>query len=61
MTVFHAGTRREGDALLTAGGRVLNVTALAPDREEARRRAYAAVGKIRFEDMHCRGDIAGGA
>jgi len=61
VTIFHAGTRREGERLLTSGGRVLNVTALAPTREEARQKAYAAVATIRFENMHFRGDIAGGA
>jgi phosphoribosylamine---glycine ligase len=59
VTVFHAGTRREGGTLLTAGGRVLNVTALAPDQGEARRRAYAAVERITFDEMHYRRDIAG--
>jgi phosphoribosylamine--glycine ligase / phosphoribosylformylglycinamidine cyclo-ligase len=57
-TIFHAGTRREEDRTVTSGGRVLAVTAMAPTLEEARRRAYAAVGHIRFEQMHYRTDIA---
>ncbi len=59
VTVFHAGTRRDGGALLTSGGRVLNVTAVAPSQEEARRRAYEAVGKMGFENAQYRRDIAG--
>jgi phosphoribosylamine--glycine ligase len=57
-TVFHAGTRRERDTYVTAGGRVLGVTALAPTLREARDRAYAAVSKIRVEGAHFRADIA---
>ncbi|GAB4291487.1 MAG: phosphoribosylamine--glycine ligase [Coriobacteriia bacterium] len=58
VTVYHAGTVRGNDGtLLTSGGRVLNVTALAPTMAEARDRAYRAVDLIRFEDMHYRTDI----
>lgn len=57
VTVFHAGTRESEAAVLTTGGRVLNVTALAPTFEEARIRAYEAVGRVRFEGMHYRSDI----
>ncbi len=57
VTVYHAGTRREDDRLLTAGGRVLNVTAVAPTLAEARERAYEAVGRIDFEGAHYRRDI----
>jgi len=56
--VFHAGTRRAGDQLVTAGGRVLAVTATAPSLTEARDMAYQAVGKIHFEGMHYRSDVA---
>lgn len=56
-TVFHAGTRRDGDALVTAGGRVLGVTALGADMEQARQRAYEAVSRISFQDAHWRTDI----
>ena len=55
--VFHAGTRREGDAVLTSGGRVLGVTALGRTVEEAVGRAYRALDVISFKDMHARRDI----
>lgn len=56
--VFHAGTRREGDAMVTSGGRVLGVTAAAPSLDAALASAYQAVGKIHFDGMHYRKDIA---
>jgi phosphoribosylamine---glycine ligase len=56
--VFHAGTARRGDRIVTNGGRVLNVVATAPSLEEARRRAYDACELISFEGMHFRRDIA---
>ena len=55
--VFHAGTRLEGGALLTAGGRVLGVTATAPTLSQAVSRAYEAARHISFEGMHMRSDI----
>ena len=55
--VFHAGTRREGSALLTAGGRVLGVTATAPTLSQAVSQAYEAARHISFEGMHMRSDI----
>ena len=59
VTVFHAGTAlREDGALVTTGGRVLDVTALAPTMREARALAYEAVSKISFEGMFYRKDIA---
>jgi phosphoribosylamine---glycine ligase len=58
VTVYHAGTRLTDDGrLLTAGGRVLNVTALAPDFATARERAYAGVALISFDGMFYRSDI----
>jgi phosphoribosylamine--glycine ligase len=57
VTVFHAGTRREGDRLLTAGGRVLTVTAIGQDLDEAAARAYRAADLIHFEGKHLRRDI----
>jgi len=57
-TVFHAGTKRDGDGFATAGGRVLGVTALASTLAAARERAYAAAGGIHFEGMQFRSDIA---
>ncbi len=58
VTVFHAGTKEENGKILTAGGRVLGVTALAGDLVAARQRAYAAVDGIQFEGRQFRRDIA---
>jgi len=57
VTVFHAGTALKDKALVTAGGRVLGVTALGRDIAAAIEQAYAAVGKICFEGKHYRKDI----
>jgi phosphoribosylamine--glycine ligase len=57
VKVFHAGTKFENLQLLSAGGRVLGVTATAEDLPSAIERAYTAVGKINFEGMHYRHDI----
>ncbi|MEV6198365.1 phosphoribosylamine--glycine ligase [Streptomyces sp. NPDC051771] len=56
--VLHAGTQRDGDAVVSAGGRVLSVTATGSDLAEARERAYAAVGRIRLDGSQHRTDIA---
>jgi phosphoribosylamine--glycine ligase len=56
--VTHAGTVERDGQVLTAGGRVLNVTALAPTPADARDRAYDAVKRISFEGMQVRTDIA---
>ena len=56
--VFHAGTRTEGDAILTDGGRVLTVSALADTIEEARNLAYENINRISFEGGFHRTDIA---
>ena len=56
--VFHAGTKRDGDRFVTAGGRVFGITALADDLASARARAYDAVGRIHFDGAHYRRDIA---
>ncbi|MEU6928128.1 phosphoribosylamine--glycine ligase [Streptomyces sp. NPDC046374] len=56
--VLHAGTRRDGDAVVSAGGRVLSVTATGTDLAQARERAYAAVGRIRLDGSQHRTDIA---
>jgi phosphoribosylamine--glycine ligase len=59
VVVFHAGTARGGSGgFVTAGGRVLGVTARGPDVATARERAYAAAERIRFEGKHQRSDIA---
>jgi phosphoribosylamine--glycine ligase len=57
--VFHAGTAERDGKLVTAGGRVLGVTATADDLATAVSRAYAAVGDVHFEGMHFRRDIGG--
>jgi phosphoribosylamine---glycine ligase len=56
--VFHAGTARHGERLVTNGGRILNVTAIADDLAGARDAAYEAVAKIVFDGMQLRRDIA---
>jgi phosphoribosylamine--glycine ligase len=58
ILVFHAGTKRQGDSLVTAGGRVLGITALSKEGlGRAIECAYEAVGKISFAGMHFRRDI----
>jgi phosphoribosylamine--glycine ligase len=56
--VFHAGTARHGQRLVTNGGRILSVTGVAPTLAEARERAYAGCEQIRFDGMQYRRDIA---
>jgi len=58
VVLFHAGTRTEGDSIVTAGGRVLAVSATGDSFGEARTRAYDAASRIRFEGKHVRADIA---
>lgn len=58
VKVFHAGTARAGDQIVTSGGRVLGVTAWADTLAAAREAAYAAVERIHFEGAHYRRDIA---
>jgi phosphoribosylamine--glycine ligase len=58
VQVFHAGTVAREGRVLTAGGRVLTVTASALDLTEARRRAYEAASRINFDGMTYRRDIA---
>ena len=58
VTVFHAGTKREGEYYYTSSGRVLGVTAAGDTLDEARRTAYDAVGRIQFSECHYRRDIA---
>jgi phosphoribosylamine--glycine ligase len=55
--VYHAATRREGDRLVTDGGRVFGVTGLGPDLETAGERSRAAAGRIRFDGADWRPDI----
>jgi phosphoribosylamine--glycine ligase len=56
--VFHAGTTRVGENVVTSGGRVLGVTALGRDLKSAQAAAYTAVDRIHFEGEHFRRDIA---
>ncbi|MEK6536836.1 MAG: phosphoribosylamine--glycine ligase [Actinomycetota bacterium] len=58
VEVFHAGTAEEDGRLITNGGRVLAISALDRCFKGARAKAYDAVGKIRFDGMQFRGDIA---
>ena len=57
VKLFHAGTAFEENRLVTAGGRVLGVTAVAEDLPAAVERAYSAAAKIHFDGMQCRRDI----
>jgi phosphoribosylamine--glycine ligase len=56
-TIIHAGTKMDGDKLVTNGGRVLGVVAKGKDIDEAREKAYSAVKNIKFENMSYRTDI----
>jgi phosphoribosylamine--glycine ligase len=58
LQIFHAGTKQLNDEIVTAGGRVLAVTALGSTLAAARSRAYEAVARIHFENCHYRRDIA---
>jgi phosphoribosylamine--glycine ligase len=57
VVVFHAGTKRDGDTVVTNGGRVLTVTAIGADIDEAAERAYRAADQISFEGRQMRRDI----
>jgi phosphoribosylamine--glycine ligase len=56
-TVYIAGARRQGERLLTAGGRVLSVTALGRSVENAARNAYKGIARIHFNEAQYRRDI----
>ena len=56
--VFHGGTAMRDGRLVTNGGRILSVTAVAPELEQARRQAYEAVERVSFEGVRVRRDIA---
>ncbi len=60
VVVFHAGTERRGEKVVTDGGRVLNVVALGDTVAKARAKAYEAVAKLEFEGMVYRTDIGAG-
>ena len=55
--IFHAGTAMKNDEIITAGGRVLGVTNLGKNIQDARQKTYEAVSKIHFNGMHYRKDI----
>jgi len=55
--VFHAGTEKQGENIVTSGGRVLSITALGRDTQDAVERVYKALKLIRFEGAHHRKDI----
>ena len=55
--VFHAATKNEGGQILTNGGRVLGLTAIASDLKKARAKAYEAVDRINFANKYMRKDI----
>ena len=57
ITVFHAGTKSVGGKIVTAGGRVLGVTAVAGSLDAAIKKAYEGVEKVHFDKMHFRRDI----
>ncbi len=58
VSVIHAGTRAEDGRVVTAGGRVLAVTAVGSDVADARAKAYAGVDRLRIDGSHHRTDIA---
>ena len=58
VQIFHAGTRNVNGEIVTAGGRVVSVTALGSTIAKARNRAYEAISRIHFEGRHFRSDIA---
>ena len=57
VKIFHAGTKLDQGQIVTAGGRVLCVTALGADVSEARQYAYEAINQIKWDGMFCRTDI----
>ncbi|MDE0019740.1 MAG: phosphoribosylamine--glycine ligase [Candidatus Poribacteria bacterium] len=57
VTVFHAGTQQEGENIVTAGGRVLGITAVADGLHQAIQQAYRGVSAIHFDNAHARSDI----
>ena len=57
IIVFHAGTKMDGDILVTNGGRVLNVVGLGDEFEITQKNVYESIKRIHFDDMHYRNDI----
>ena len=56
--IFHAGTTQSGEALVSAGGRVMTITGLGEDLTQARDRAYRAISQIELSGSFYRSDIA---
>lgn len=56
-TVYHAGTKKDSSRIVTSGGRVLAVTSLGKDIQEAREKSYRSIGKLKFDGMYFRNDI----
>ena len=57
ITIYHAGTAKIADKLVTSGGRVLGVTALGKNLDAARKTVYDNIKSINFDGMHYRSDI----
>jgi len=57
VTIFHAGTKRDGDRMIANGGRVLGVTATGASVKDAQARAYQAISKLNWPGGFCRSDI----
>ena len=57
ITIFHAGTKQDGNKILATGGRVLNITAMSENVEQAQRLAYSSVDKVDWPEGFCRRDI----
>jgi phosphoribosylamine--glycine ligase len=57
IMVFHAGTEKQDESIVTSGGRVLGITALGRDTQDAVERVYKAIRLVRFEGAHYRKDI----
>ena len=57
IVIFHAGTKFDGDNVVTNGGRVLNICALGKDLEEVREKIYSASNAVCFDGKYCRKDI----
>ena len=55
--LFHAGTKKDGDKLVTAGGRVIAATSYGETKDEALARSFASIAKVNFEGMYFRRDI----
>jgi phosphoribosylamine--glycine ligase len=58
LKIFYAGVNLQDGVMVTSGGRVLGLTAIAPTKEQARQKVYSEIKKIEFKDMHFRRDIA---